>query len=112
MPRDCLLSYNSRMASPPSVVTPEVVRKIAELARLRLPESELPRWTEQLSRIVGHIDLLKQIPEEAFGSAGPEPATPLRPDVPEPGRGDEALRENAPRELHGFGAVPRVVGSA
>jgi len=36
------------MASPPSVVTPEVVRKIAELARLRLPESELPRWTEQL----------------------------------------------------------------
>lgn len=99
------------MPSSPSVVTPDVVRRIAELARLRVPEAELPRWTEQLSRIVAHIDLLKQIPEEAFGSPPPEPVTPVRPDAPVPGHGDEALRENAPRELHGFGAVPRVVGS-
>jgi aspartyl-tRNA(Asn)/glutamyl-tRNA(Gln) amidotransferase subunit C len=94
------------------VVTPDVVRRIAELARLRVPEAELARWTEQLSRIVGHIDLLKQIPEEAFETPAPEPVTPLRADAPEPGHGDEALRANAPREMHGFGAVPRVVGSA
>lgn len=94
------------------MVTPEVVRKIAELARLRVPEEELTRWSEQLSRIVAHIDLLKQIPEEAFGVPAPEPPTPLRADAPVPGHGDRALRENAPRELHGFGAVPRVVGSA
>ncbi|HEX4441735.1 MAG TPA: Asp-tRNA(Asn)/Glu-tRNA(Gln) amidotransferase subunit GatC [Thermoanaerobaculia bacterium] len=99
------------MPSNPSIVTPDVVRRIAELARLRLPESELPRWTEQLSRIVGHIDLLTQIPEEAFGTPPPEPPTPLRLDAPEPGHGDDALRANAPRELHGYGAVPRVVGS-
>ena len=100
------------MPSNSSVVTPDVVRKIAELARLRVPEAELPRWAEQLSRIVAHIDLLKQIPEEAFGAPAPDPPTPLRADAPVPGRGDEALRENAPREMHGFGAVPRVVGSA
>ena len=100
------------MPSSPSAVNSDVVRKIAELARLRVPEAELPRWTEQLSRIVGHIDLLRQIPEEAFGTPAPDPPTPLRADAPEPGHGDEALRDNAPREMHGFGAVPRVVGSA
>jgi aspartyl-tRNA(Asn)/glutamyl-tRNA(Gln) amidotransferase subunit C len=98
--------------SHPSVVTPDVVRRIAELARLRVPETDLPLWTEQLSRIVSHIDLLKQIPEEAFGVPAADPPTPLRADAPVPGHGDEALRENAPRELHGFGAVPRVVGPA
>ena len=100
------------MPSNPSAVTPDVVRRIAELARLRVPEAELPRWAEQLSRIVGHIDLLAQIPEEAFGVPEPEPPTPLRADSPVPGGGEEALRQNAPRELHGFGAVPRVVGSS
>ena len=58
------------MTSARSVVTAEVVRKVAELARLRLPEEDLPRWTEQLSRIVAYIDQLAAIPEEAFGGAG------------------------------------------
>ncbi|HEY3205263.1 MAG TPA: Asp-tRNA(Asn)/Glu-tRNA(Gln) amidotransferase subunit GatC [Thermoanaerobaculia bacterium] len=99
------------MTSDSSVVTPEVVRRVAELARLRLPESELSRWTEQLSRIVGYIDQLKQISEEAFAAAPAEPATPLRNDEPRPGDGDLALESNAPRRLHGYGVVPRVVGS-
>ena len=100
------------MPSPTSVVTPEVVRKVAELARLRLPESDLPLWTEQLSRIVGYIDQLQQIPEEAFDAPEPEPPTPLRPDVPRDGDGALALEINAPRLLHGSGVVPRVVGGS
>jgi aspartyl-tRNA(Asn)/glutamyl-tRNA(Gln) amidotransferase subunit C len=99
------------MASSATVVTPEVVRKVAELARLRLPEAELPLWTEQPSRIVEYIDQLKQIPEAAF-AAGPSGApTPLRSDEPRPGGGAKALEENAPRLSHGYGVVPRVVGS-
>jgi aspartyl-tRNA(Asn)/glutamyl-tRNA(Gln) amidotransferase subunit C len=98
------------MTSSSSVVTPEVVRRIAELARLRVPEGDLPRWTEQLSRIVGYIDQLKQIPEAAFGAARPEPATPLRADDPRPGEGEKALQSNSPRLTHGYGVVPRVVG--
>ena len=101
------------MASSPGVVTPEVVRKVAELARLRLPEEELPLWTEQLSRIVGYIDQLEKIPEAAF-QAGPSAAaipTPLRSDEPRPGGGAETLEVNAPRLSHGYGVVPRVVGS-
>lgn len=99
------------MPSSSSVVTPEVVRQVAELARLRLPEAELPRWTEQLSRVVGYIEQLRGIPEEAFAAPRVAPSTPVRPDAPRDGRGGEALAENAPRRAHGFGVVPRVVGS-
>jgi aspartyl-tRNA(Asn)/glutamyl-tRNA(Gln) amidotransferase subunit C len=99
------------MSSAPPVVTPEVVRRIAELARLRLPEADLARWSEQLSRIVGHIDQLKEIPEEAVRLAATGWPTPLRPDEPRQGNGPEALEANAPRRLHGYGVVPRVVGT-
>ena len=84
---------------------------MAGLARLRLPQDELARWTEQLSRIVGYIEQLKQIPEEAFAAPRGAPATPAREDVPRDGRGGEALAANAPRRMHDYGVVPRVVGS-
>jgi aspartyl-tRNA(Asn)/glutamyl-tRNA(Gln) amidotransferase subunit C len=93
-----------------SVVTPDVVRKVADLARLRVAENDLGRWAEQLSRIVSYIDQLAAIPDEAFAEAAPADATPLRSDEPRPGRGEEALAANAPRRLHGYGVVPRVVG--
>jgi len=99
------------MSSSSSVVTPEVVRKVAELARLRLPAEDLPRWTQQLSRIVGYIEQLRQIPEEAFAAPGAAPATPVRDDASREGMGNEALAANAPRQMHGYGVVPRVVGS-
>ncbi len=86
---------------------------MAALARLRLPEAELSRWTEQLSRIVGYIEQLKQIPEEAWAaSRGAAPrSAPARDDTPRDGRGSEALASNSPKLMHGYGAVPRVVGS-
>jgi aspartyl-tRNA(Asn)/glutamyl-tRNA(Gln) amidotransferase subunit C len=99
------------MPSSSDVVTPGVVRKVAELARLRVPEPDLPLWTEQLSRILGHIEQLRQIPEEAFAVPAGSPATPVREDAPRDGKGAEALARNAPRQAHGYGVVPRVVGS-
>ncbi|HEV8611698.1 MAG TPA: Asp-tRNA(Asn)/Glu-tRNA(Gln) amidotransferase subunit GatC [Thermoanaerobaculia bacterium] len=99
------------MSSRPSTVTPDVVRRIAALARLRLPENELSLWSRQLDRIVSYIDHLKELPQDALPAGEPLPATPLRPDRPRPGHGDRALAENAPVLAHGFGVVPRVVGS-
>ena len=92
-------------------VTANVVRKVAALSRLRVPEEELPLWTEQLSRIVSYIDQIEQIPEEEFPAPGPPPPTPLRTDDPRPGEGRAALEANAPKRFEGFGVVPRVVGS-
>jgi aspartyl-tRNA(Asn)/glutamyl-tRNA(Gln) amidotransferase subunit C len=99
------------MSSSSSVVTPDVVRDVAGLARLRLPEAELPRWTEQLSRIVAYIEQLRQIPESALAGPAEGFETPAREDVSRDGKGEEALAANAPRRMHGYGVVPRVVGS-
>jgi aspartyl-tRNA(Asn)/glutamyl-tRNA(Gln) amidotransferase subunit C len=97
------------MPSNSSPVSPEVVRHVAALARLRVAESELPGLTQQLARILSYIDQLKEIREEPVRP--PEVgATPLREDFPVSGGGKIALEENAPRVMHGYGAVPRVVG--
>jgi aspartyl-tRNA(Asn)/glutamyl-tRNA(Gln) amidotransferase subunit C len=99
------------MSADRGTVTPEVVRKVAELARLKVPESELSIWTDQLARIVSYIDQIAQIPEQEFGRP-PEPsATPVRPDEAQAGQGFQALERNAPRRFEGFGVVPRVIGS-
>jgi aspartyl-tRNA(Asn)/glutamyl-tRNA(Gln) amidotransferase subunit C len=97
------------MSSESSPVRPEIVRQIAALARLRVPESELDAWTRQLGRIVAYIDQLKEIPDEESLPVDPL-ATPLRADEPVSGPGLAALESNAPRLPHGLGAVPRVVG--
>ena len=97
------------MPSNSSPVSPDVVRKVAALARLSVPEEDLPVFAQQLARIVSYIDQLKEIPEEALGPPALVP-TPLRADEPMPGGGLEALEGNLPRSLHGYGVVPRVVG--
>jgi aspartyl/glutamyl-tRNA(Asn/Gln) amidotransferase C subunit len=97
------------MPTESSPVRPEIVRQVADLARLRVPDEDLERWTRQLGRIVSYIDQLKQIPEEAFRRGEPRP-TPLRADEPRPGPGLAALETNAPRLAHSLGVVPRVVG--
>jgi len=92
-------------------VTPEIVRRVAELARLRVPPEDLGVWTDQLARILSYVDQIAEIPEEAFGSPQGPPPTSVRADEPRPGHGLEALESNATRRFEGFGVVPRVVGS-
>ena len=98
------------MSSHSSAVTPDVVRRIAALARLRVPDAELSVWTRQLDRIVSYIDQLRELPETGPAATDSARATPFRPDVPRAGHGDQALAENAAECAHGFGVVPRVVG--
>jgi aspartyl-tRNA(Asn)/glutamyl-tRNA(Gln) amidotransferase subunit C len=94
-----------------SPVDADVVRRIAALARLTVDEADLPRLADQLSRIVAYVDQLEQIPEAASAPEPVPPPTPVRMDDPLPGGGRQALEANAPRLMHGYGAVPRVVGS-
>jgi aspartyl-tRNA(Asn)/glutamyl-tRNA(Gln) amidotransferase subunit C len=97
------------MADRSSPVDEAVVRHVASLARLDVPESDLPRLTGQLARIVSYIDQLKEIPEEELGPLGAEGSAP-RLDEAVAGEGQRALEANAPRSLHGYGVVPRIVG--
>lgn len=100
------------MSSESSPVVPEMVRKVAALARLRVPEADLPAWTGQLSRILSYIGQLEGIPDRPALSESVLASTPVRADVPCPGGGAEALAANAPAMVHGYGSVPRIVAGS
>ena len=89
----------------------EEVERIAQLARLRLGDGELDRFTTQLNGILAHMDQLAELDAEAAeadAQAALEGGTPLRADDVDP---DALLR--APADIatdwrHGFFVVPRL----
>ncbi len=91
-------------------LTPEVVRHVAELARLELSEAEIHRYTEQLSAILDYAARIQAVDTSQV------PPTPyvlsrvnvLRDDASEPSLPvDEALA-NAPDREDGFFRVPAI----
>jgi aspartyl-tRNA(Asn)/glutamyl-tRNA(Gln) amidotransferase subunit C len=92
-------------------ITPEEVRELALLARLRLEDAEVARLTGDLAAILDYVDTLS-----ALDVSGVEPMThavpfdcPTRPDEVGPSLPvDEALA-NAPRREGSFFQVPRIV---
>ncbi|MBX9624069.1 MAG: Asp-tRNA(Asn)/Glu-tRNA(Gln) amidotransferase subunit GatC [Gemmataceae bacterium] len=86
------------------------VRAVARLARLDVPEADLPRVRAELAAILGYVEQLR-----AVDTAGVEPlAHPLpvsnvfRDDQPRPSLPvDEALA-NAPARTGDYFAVPAV----
>jgi aspartyl-tRNA(Asn)/glutamyl-tRNA(Gln) amidotransferase subunit C len=84
------------------------IRHIAKLARLKLDEGQVEKFTQQMSDIV---DMVAQLPE--IDDAAPEldHAHPmeLRPDVVQPSLRREEILQNAPQVEAGCFVVPRVV---
>ena len=88
----------------------EEVRRIAELARLRLSASEEATFASQLSEIVDYIDQLRAFDAGVARSGGAEPEQGVAAnDVPAAGRPllDDFL-DNAPASLDRFLLVPQV----
>jgi len=94
-------------------LTPDQVRKIAHLARLRLTPEEEARFAAQLGQIVDYIDQLARFapaspPEEGAALAGlAEAADAVVPCLPR-----EAFLANAPAAIDGFLLVPEVKRAA
>lgn len=92
-------------------LTPEEVRKIAHLARLRLTPAEEASFARQLGAVVDYIDQLRKFPS---GEETPraEAASGLREaeDRPEPCLDRELFLANAPAARDGFLVVPEVRG--
>lgn len=88
----------------------EEVRRIAELARLRLSAGEEATFASQLSEIVDYIDQLRAFDAGVALSGGAEPEREVAAnDVPAGGRPllDDFL-DNAPASLDRFLLVPQV----
>lgn len=89
----------------------DTARKVAHLARIAVPEDNLPKLAEQLS---GILDMMEQLNE--VDVTGVEPmvsVTPMRlkrrKDVVTDGNIQKAVLANAPDAREGFFAVPKVV---
>ena len=89
----------------------DTARKVAHLARIAVPEENLPKLAEQLSGILAFMEQLNEVDVD-----GIEPmvsVTPMRlkrrEDVVTDGEIPDRVLKNAPDAREGFFAVPKVV---
>ncbi len=89
----------------------DTARRVAKLARIAVPEADLPALARELNGIIGFMEQLNEV-----DVAGVEPmvsVTPMRlkrrADVVTDGGMAEAVLKNAPDAREGFFAVPKVV---
>jgi aspartyl-tRNA(Asn)/glutamyl-tRNA(Gln) amidotransferase subunit C len=92
-------------------VTPEIVRKIAKLARIAVTEDEVPGLTEQLNGILGWVEQLGEVDTKGVAPmASVMPGTlRWRADLVNDGGIQDKVLANAPDATSGFFAVPKVI---
>jgi aspartyl-tRNA(Asn)/glutamyl-tRNA(Gln) amidotransferase subunit C len=90
---------------------PKTVARVATLARIRVPESDLAPLAAELSHIVSWIEQLDEVDTD-----GVEPMSrvvsmklPMRNDVVTEGDRRDAILGNAPQATDAFFTVPKVV---
>lgn len=87
------------------------VRKIARLARIAVPEADVPGLTDQLNGILGWIEQLGEV-----DTSGIDPMASVMPgtlrwrvDIVSDGGIQNKILANAPDAASGFFAVPKVI---
>ncbi|MEZ5857839.1 MAG: Asp-tRNA(Asn)/Glu-tRNA(Gln) amidotransferase subunit GatC [Geminicoccaceae bacterium] len=87
------------------------VRKISELARIEVPESDLEPLAQELSAIIGWIEQLAEV--DTDNVAPMRSVMPIthawRADEVTDGGIQEAITRNAPSAHDGYFVVPKVV---
>ncbi|PTX54141.1 aspartyl/glutamyl-tRNA(Asn/Gln) amidotransferase subunit C [Litoreibacter ponti] len=85
--------------------------RVAKLARIAVPEEDLPTLASELNGILAFMEQLNEVDVD-----GVEPMTSVTPmrlkrreDVVTDGNQQEAILKNAPDAREGFFAVPKVV---
>ncbi|MDQ3613991.1 MAG: Asp-tRNA(Asn)/Glu-tRNA(Gln) amidotransferase subunit GatC [Chloroflexota bacterium] len=90
----------------------EDVNHVASLARLGLTDAEKETLREQLSSILGHIEVLSQLDTDAISPTAQviEVDNVMRDDSASPSLTQDQVTQIAPRSEKGFIAVPSVLG--
>lgn len=91
-------------------VSEKDVRKIADLARLSLADTDLPTITEQMNSILAHMDVLTRVDTSSVGTvdATSESGMRLREDRVAPILMNTTAPLLAPDSRDGFILVPRL----
>jgi aspartyl-tRNA(Asn)/glutamyl-tRNA(Gln) amidotransferase subunit C len=92
-------------------VDPDLVRRIAHLARIKVADDDLPHLAAELNSILAFVEELNQVDVE-----GIEPMTSVMPmrmkqrsDVVDDGEIADAIIANAPTSEDHYFVVPKVV---
>jgi len=87
------------------------VRKIANLARIEVPEADLEATAAQLSGILSWIEQLSEVNTDNVApmSGGTDLKLPWRTDTVTDGDKVDKVLANAPEAKDGFFVVPKVV---
>ncbi len=91
-------------------LTPDIVRKIADLARLELSETEIAQYCDQLSAILDYAARLQAIDTSGIPptSSVLPPGSVLREDEPREGLTRDEILEIAPKTKSGQYQVPPI----
>ena len=94
-----------------SKITAEDVRKVAQIARLALPEEEVETYTTQLEKILDYVAQLEKINTENVlpTTRAVEVVNVLRDDVIEDSNIREDLLELGPSTEGEFYKVPKII---
>jgi len=95
-------------------ITADQVRYVADLAHLRLTETEVERMAREMDSILTHIDKLAELDTEGVPPMAQvlydaEETASLRADVEQPGLTNEEALRDAPASGAGYFKVPRVI---
>jgi aspartyl-tRNA(Asn)/glutamyl-tRNA(Gln) amidotransferase subunit C len=84
------------------------VLHVARLARLELGEDEVERMAAELSKVLDHIEKIRELDLEGVPPTSHvvDAPVPLRTDQPEPCLPREAVLASAPEPLRGGFGVP------
>ncbi|KPQ06592.1 MAG: bifunctional aspartyl-tRNA(Asn) / glutamyl-tRNA(Gln) amidotransferase subunit GatC [Rhodobacteraceae bacterium HLUCCA12] len=94
-----------------STIDLETARRVAKLARIAVPDENLPALADELSQIITFMEQLNEVDVD-----GVEPMTSVTPmrlkrraDRVTEGNMQDKILSNAPDAREGFFAVPKVV---
>ena len=94
-----------------SRISADDVRKVAQLARLQLPEDKIATYTGQLERILDYVDQLQAVDTEGVPptTRAVEVVNVTRDDVVVPTEVREQLLDEAPQREGDFFRVPKIL---
>ena len=95
-------------------ITEKEVRYVADLANLKLTDSEVARFQADLDGILEHMDKLNEIDTDGVEPMAQvlydaEETATLRPGIPATTLGSQAALANAPQAGAGYFKVPKVI---
>jgi aspartyl-tRNA(Asn)/glutamyl-tRNA(Gln) amidotransferase subunit C len=97
-----------------AAITPDVVRSVARLARLDLPDARIARLAPQLESILEYVAQIQKV--DMTGVQPMAHAVELhnvfRDDVVQPSLPLEKVLQNAPETDGPFFKVPKIIGNA